>query len=162
MAQHRQHDEPSAPARSGRKRGAQTHGIGRSRGGPTSKVHIIVDALGLPLAFRITEGQRHDILPAPALVLQANSRCLIADKAYSTHDFRALLSQIGCVAVIPSSASWIDPPPYDAALYKARSEVECTFSLLKQARRFATRYEKTLRNYASVVAVGCALLWLRI
>lgn len=33
---------------------------------------------------------------------------------------------------------------------------------VKQARRFATRYEKTLRNYAAVVAIGCALLWLRI
>jgi transposase len=47
-------------------------------------------------------------------------------------------------------------------LYKARSEIECTFNLLKQARRFATRYEKTLRNYAAVVALGCALLWLRL
>jgi hypothetical protein len=46
--------------------------------------------------------------------------------------------------------------------YKARSEIECTFNLLKQARRFATRYKKTLRNYAAVVAIGCALLWLRI
>ncbi len=27
---------------------------------------------------------------------------------------------------------------------------------------FATRYEKTVRNYAAVVAIGCALLWLRI
>ena len=45
---------------------------------------------------------------------------------------------------------------------KARSEIECTFNLLKHARRFATRYEKTLRNYAAVVAIGCALLWLRI
>ena len=44
----------------------------------------------------------------------------------------------------------------------ARAEVECTINLLKQARRFATRYEKTLRNYAAVVAIGCALLWLRI
>jgi transposase len=52
--------------------------------------------------------------------------------------------------------------PHDKDLYEARSEVECTFGLLKQARRFATRYEKTLRNYAAVVAIGCALLWLRI
>ena len=51
---------------------------------------------------------------------------------------------------------------YDKELYKARSEIECTINLLKQARRFATRYEKTLRNYAAVVALGCALLWLRI
>jgi transposase len=52
--------------------------------------------------------------------------------------------------------------PYDKDLYKARAEIECTFNLLKQARRFATRYEKTLRNYAAVVAIGCTLLWLRI
>jgi putative transposase len=50
----------------------------------------------------------------------------------------------------------------DPDLEKARAEVECTINLLKQARRFATRYEKTLRNYAAVVALGCALLWLRI
>jgi arylsulfatase A-like enzyme len=29
-------------------------------------------------------------------------------------------------------------------------------------RRFATRYEKTLRNYAAVVALGCMFLWLRV
>ena len=64
-----------------------------------------------------------------------------------------------CVPVIPSNGSRATKLPYDKELYKARSEVECTFNLLKQARRFATRYEKTLRNYASL---GCALLWLRI
>jgi transposase len=97
------------------------------------------------------------------LVQRTRPRRLLADKAYSTHDFRAVLAAMACDPVIPSSSSsWIDPPPYDQELYKARAEVECTFSLLKQARRFATRYEKTLRNYAAVVAIGCALLWLRI
>jgi transposase len=64
--------------------------------------------------------------------------------------------------VIPSKASRAQKLPYDKELYKARSDVECTFSLLKQARRFATRYEKTLRNYAAVVTLGSALLWLRL
>lgn len=36
------------------------------------------------------------------------------------------------------------------------------FNLLKQARRFATRYEKTLHNYVAVVAIGSAMLWLPI
>lgn len=110
----------------------------------------------------MTEGNRHDIVPAPGLVRRTRPRCLLGDKAYSSDDFRALLDEIDCQPVIPSSSSWIDPPAYDKELYKARAEVECTFSLLKQARRFATRYEKTLRNYAAVVAIGCALLWLRI
>jgi transposase len=99
---------------------------------------------------------------APTLVQRTKPRRLLADKAYSSHDFRALLADMHCDPVIPSSSSWIDPPPYDKELYKARAEVECAFNLLKQARRFATRYEKTLRNYAAVVAIGCALLWLRI
>lgn len=146
----------------GGKGGAEVQAIGRSRGGATRKVHLVVDALGLPLSFRITEGQRHDIVPAPELVRETRPRCLLGDKAYSTVAFRAELTALGCVAVLPSSSSWIDPPAYDRELYKARSEIECTFNLLKQARRFATRYEKTLRNYAAVVALGCMLLWLRI
>ena len=122
----------------------------------------MVDALGLPLIFEITEGQRHDVLPAKGLLCKAASRCLLADKAYDSDDLRNALAAQGCSSVIPSKASRAQRIPYDKELYKARSEIECTFSLLKQARRFATRYEKTLRNYAAVVALGCALLWLRI
>lgn len=122
----------------------------------------MVDALGLPLTFEITEGQRHDILPAKELIGRVLSRCLLADKAYDSRDFRSALDESGCVQVIPSNRSHSERRPYDKDLYKARSEIECTFNLLKQARRFATRYEKTLRNYAAVVAIGCALLWLRL
>jgi putative transposase len=125
-------------------------------------VHRVVDALGLPLTFEITEGQRNDIVPAKELIGRVLSRCLLADKAYDAQDFRASLDERGCVQVLPSNRSRSTRRPYDKELYKARSEIECTFNLLKQARRFATRYEKTLRNYVSVVAIGCALLWLRI
>ena len=123
---------------------------------------MVVDALGLPLTFEITEGQRHDIRPAKELVGRVLSRCLLADKAYDSGDFRSALDEHGCVPVIPSNGSRATKLAYDKELYKARSEIECTFSLLKHARRFATRYEKTLRNYAAVVAIGCAMLWLRI
>ena len=125
-------------------------------------MHRVVDALGLPLVFEITEGQRHDLQPAKGLLSKAASRCLLADKAYDSNDLRDALLAQGCSAVIPSKASRAQRLPFDAELYKARSEIECTFSLLKQARRLATRYEKTLRNYAAVVALGCAFLGLRI
>ena len=125
-------------------------------------MHLLVDALGLPLCFEITAGQRHDIQPAKGLLSQAGSLCLLADKAYDSDDFRNALAAQGASAVIPSNRSRAQRLPHDKELYKARSEIECTINLLKQARRFATRYEKTLRNYAAVVALGCALLWLRI
>lgn len=122
----------------------------------------MVDALGLPLVFEITEGQRHDSQPAKELLSRAASRCILADKAYDSDELRSSMTAQGGFAVIPSKASRAQKYSYDKDLYKARSEIECTINLLKQARRFATRYEKTLRNYAAVVALGCALLWLRI
>jgi len=123
---------------------------------------LVVDALGLPLVFEITEGQRHDSRHASELVQRARSSCILADKAYDSDAFRAALASQGCLPVIPSNGSRAGKLLYDKELYKSRSEIECTFNLLKQARRFATRYEKTLRNYAAVVALGCALLWLRV
>jgi transposase len=112
--------------------------------------------------YEITVGERHDSQLAPALIDQTMPACLLADKAYDADSIRQQLSQIGCTAVIPPKANRTESLPFDKELYKARSEIECTFNLLKQARRFATRYEKTSRNYAAVVAIGCALLWLRI
>jgi transposase len=123
---------------------------------------LVVDALGLPLVFEITEGQRHDSQSASELLQRAHSRCLLADKAYDSDAFREALDLQGCLPVIPSNGSRARKLQYDKELYKARAEIECTFNLLKQARRFATRYEKTLRNYSAVVALGCALLWLRV
>ena len=34
--------------------------MGRSRGGLTTKIHALVDAMGLPIALKLTEGQAHD------------------------------------------------------------------------------------------------------
>lgn len=116
----------------------------------------------MPIAFEISEGQRHDVAIAPALIERVQPRCLLADKAYDTNAIREQLARIGCTPALASNENRVRRLPLDTELYKARCEVECTFNLLKQARRFATRYEKTLRNYAAVVAIGCALLWLRI
>ena len=34
--------------------------MGRSRGGLTTKIHAMVDANGLPIRLKLTEGQAHD------------------------------------------------------------------------------------------------------
>jgi transposase len=112
----------------------------------------------LPVAFEVTAGNRHDCLSAPSLIATVVPQCLLADKAYDADAIREDLHARDAVAVIPPKANRKAPVAFDKELYKARSSVECTFNLLKQARRFATRYEKTVRNYAAVVAIGCAML----
>jgi len=51
--------------RMGREKGAPQ--IGRSRGGPTSKIHAVVDAIGRPMCLAVTEGHRHEMTVAPFL-----------------------------------------------------------------------------------------------
>src|SRR5215831_15221847 len=55
--------------------------IGKSRGGLSTKIHALVDALGNPLAFLLTPGQTHDLVGADALLPQMAANTLIADKA---------------------------------------------------------------------------------
>lgn len=42
-------------------RGAKDQAPGRSRGGLTTKIHMLTDALGRPLRFIVTAGQVNDI-----------------------------------------------------------------------------------------------------
>ena len=42
--------------------------LGRSKGGFTTKIHAMVDALGNPLKFILTGGERHEIIAAEALI----------------------------------------------------------------------------------------------
>ena len=123
---------------------------------------MIVDALGLPVAFEVTPGNVNDCEQAASLIETVKPACLLADKGYDTDAIRKQLADQNALTVIPSKANRKHPAPLDTELYKARCEVECRFSWLKQARRFATRYEKTLRNYVAVVAIRCSLAWLRI
>ena len=65
-----------------RKKKGVNQAIGRSRGGLTTKIHMIVDALGNPLAFTLTAGQVHDITQAETLTSQVQPEALLADKGY--------------------------------------------------------------------------------
>lgn len=42
-----------------------------------------------------------------------------------------------------------------------RHLIECCFSMLKQFRRVATRFEKTAGHYLAVVTSAPTILWLR-
>ena len=96
------------------KNGAQ--GDGRSRGGPSTKIHALADALGNPYALMLTAGQDHDLACAEPLLEHANPGAIIADKAY---DADALINKPmdhGVTPVIPPKAN----------------RKECGFSKLKR------------------------------
>ena len=50
--------------------------IGRSKGGLSTKIHALVDALGNPLRFLLTPGQAHDLIGADALLRKRSVKAL--------------------------------------------------------------------------------------
>jgi len=141
--------------------GDQTEqGLGRSKGGFTSKVHLKIDALGNPLKTIITPGNSHDITQADALLEGVSGSYVIADKGYDSNPLRGKLIKNNCIPVIPSRSNAKNPCQYDKDIYKERNLVERFFSRIKYFRRIFSRFDKTARNYASFISFIGALIWL--
>jgi transposase len=143
------------------KRGSDDEAIGRSRGGPSTKINVVVDALGNPLRFVLTGGQVHDSKQFEALIEGFDFEKLLADKGYDNNRIRAAIALKRAEAVIPSLGSRSQVIPHDKAVYKERNLVERFFCLIKQFRRIATRYEKTVTSFAGMLCLAGAMVWLR-
>src|SRR5271166_6016321 len=154
----RRHNRPGPPAWRRRKRGTQNQAIGRSRGGLTTKIVALVDALGNLARFTLLPGQRHDSVGVEPLISGVAIGALLADKAFDNDWLRAELNRRGAIAVIPPKADRKDPIDYDVEMYKWRHLIENFFCKLKEFRRIATRYEKTDASYSAMIhLVGSAI-----
>ena len=136
--------------------------IGKSRGGNTTKIHMAVDSCGMPIAFELTGGQINDSTAAPDLInsLPAGDY-IIADKGYDSEAIRELIRDKEAIPVIPRRKnSKTGNDDMDWTLYKYRHLVENIFARLKHYRAIATRYDKLQRNYQSMVALACSMVWI--
>lgn len=140
----------------------QDEAIGKSRAGNTSKIHLAVDACGLPIAFEITGGQINDCTQASSLIAKVpDAENIIADKGYDSEAIREQIVQQGGRVVIPRKRTSVrGNADLDRGLYRNRHLVENAFARLKQYRAVSSRFDKLKRNYESVVAMACVFLWL--
>ena len=119
-----------------------------------------MDGKGRPLRLILTEGQRNDIVAAPDLVAGWTGRRILADKAYDTDPFRELLETLGLESCIPPKANRTELATYHKGYYKHRHHVENFFGRIKEKRAIATRYEKLVSRFLSLVTLGAILDWL--
>ena len=128
--------------------GEDDRAIGISRGGTTSKMHLMVN----------------DVSIAPELIAAvdlAETEVVSADKGYDSDKLRAQIEEEGSKANIPYKRDREEKnKDMDWYLYKIRHLVENAFARLKHYRAIATRYDKLKRNYLSTVLLGCIMVWL--
>lgn len=159
-------------------------GLGRSRGGLTSKIHLAADSRCRPLAIVTSEGQRHDSLAFDAVMVRVQvprtgpgrprtrPDWVLADKAYGSRAIRQHLSRRKIKAAIPIKNDQAQarrrrgsaggrPPSFDAERYRERNTVERAVNKLRGTRAVATRYDKRDYVYRGTVHVAAIRIWLR-
>ena len=85
---------------------------------------------------------------------------VIADRGYDADSLLTWLASSQVEAVIPAKRNRLIKRSIDKNLYKDRNKVERYFNKLKQYRRVATRYEKTVSSFASFIYIASALILL--
>ena len=104
------------------------------------------DSLGFDLVMA-------DNLPSPSV--------LLADRGYDADSIRAKMEKCDVLPVIPMRKSRKMRVGVDHSLYSLRNFVERCFNKLKNARRVATRYDKTAESFLGFVDITSIRLWLR-
>ena len=135
--------------------------MGRSRGGFSTKIHVLVDGLGYPLRFGLTAGQRHDITQAETLLDGFDFERVIADRGYAAAYFVDALLQNGIQAVIPPHQRATVLREYDKWLYRERHLVECFINKIKHFRRIFSRFDKLDQSFLGFLHFVSVLIWLR-
>ena len=114
--------------------------MGRSRGGLTTKIHALVDAEGLPIALKLTEGQAHDGRSGRDMLdALVEGQTLLADRAYDSDELRRSLDERGAWANIKSMPNRKNVPAFSSYLYRYRNLVERFFNKTLPRRGHAIR-----------------------
>lgn len=154
------------------------HAIGCSRGGLTTKNHLVCDGRGRALAFILTPGQAADTSMLAATLEQIRVRA--AAQAPGPSDGRQglpvpgeppWLRERGIAATIPNvmirsphrrkrRGRPIDFGDEQQHRYRDRYVGERCFNKLKQWRGIAMRSDKLARNYHAGLCLAATLHWL--
>jgi transposase len=145
---------------------ARRQGLGRSRGGLTSKIVVTAADEDTAIAVDVRPGQAHDAPLLKPILRRTAARLsevdqVVGDKAFDGAAQRRACAAIGAVAVIPAKSNRLDPEPLDAVAYRERNRVERLFGKLKEFRRVATRYEKLKQTFLGMIHLALGFIRLR-
>ena len=155
-------------SRAGEKGGSATGPSPVDRARTGSKQHLLVEATGIPLAWVLSSGNRHDVtqlIPLLDRVPPVRGRVgrprrrpqrLSADRGYDYDKYRRELRRRGIKPEIARRGT-----AHGSGLGRYRWVVERTFAWLHQSKRLLIRYDRRAEIHEAFLALACCLVSFR-
>ena len=147
----------------GQKRGAA---VGPTKRGKGTKLMVMADASGLPVAAHTTSASSAEVTLVQATLearfVPVRPERLIGDKAYDSDPLDAALAKQGVEMIAPHRRGRKKPATQDGRplrRYRRRWKVERLNAWLQNFRRILTRHERKAENYLGFVHLGCIKIW---
>lgn len=131
------------------------------KGGLSTKVLALTDALGNLVRFKSLPGQRSEIVDVADFIDGLTFNALVADKAFDADHLRRTLWDHVAMAVIPARRNRKIRLPHDREVYKWRHLIENYFSKIKEFRGASTRCDKTDTSYEATWNIAVTVVALR-
>jgi transposase len=154
----RRDNRQSSPPRAGSKRGTKNQAIGKSKGGWTTKILALTDALGNLVRFILLPGHRFDTVGVAPLIKDLEFGGLIADKAFDSNWIIEDMNERKAKVVIAQHQRRAKPLDIDKDIYKWRHLIENFFGKLKEFKRVAMRCDKTDSSFEAMIYLATAVI----
>ena len=143
-------------------------GVGKTKRGKGTKLMVIADATGLPLAVHTTSASPHEVTLVEATLDETltvgRPRRLVGDRAYDSDPLDRRLAAQGVELIAPHKRNRIKPRTQDERVlrrYRRRWKVERLFAWLNKYKRVITRWDRLIDHFNAFVHLACSMILIR-
>jgi len=142
--------------------------VGTTKRGKGTKLMVIADATGVPLAVHTACASPHEVTLVEATLDQTltvgRPERLIGDLAYDSDPLDLRLATQGIELIAPHRRNRIRPATQDGRAlrrYRRRWKVERLFAWLNKYKRVITRSDRLIDHFNAFVHLACSMILLR-
>lgn len=142
--------------------------MGKTKRGKGTKLMVIADASGLPVAVHTDSANPHEVRLVQAtldeVVTVGRPRRIIGDRAYDSDPLDEALAAQGVELIAPHRKNRKKPPTQDGRAlrrYKRRWKIERLFAWLNKFKKAITRWERCAERFTGLVYLAFSMILLR-
>jgi transposase len=142
--------------------------VGKTKRGKGTKLMVIADATGLPLAVHAASASPHEVTLVEATLAQTltvgQPRRLIGDRAYDSDPLDQRLAVQGIALIAPHRSNRSKPRTQDERVlrrYRRRWKIERLFAWLNKYKRVMVRWDRFVDHFIAFVHLACAMILMR-